>query len=158
MRTRGDLGNVPIADVPARSPQLWRSQVFETFDGTTWTAERIPAAVSGRGRVQLPPDPLDEGAAPAAERRTDTVRTLRGFTGLVLAPGTPTGITSGGRVIRLGAARVFIEDLSGYAVTTGAPETDSAVLATAGAAPDPDRRWLQLPDALPCRVAISPSR
>lgn len=152
MRTRGDLGNTPVADVPDDSPPLWRSRIYESFDGVQWTAEEGPPILVGRGRVVLPPDPLDHGVAPARATRTDDVRTLRGFNGHIFAPGTPVAVTTAGRVGVMPAARTLISADADYSVTSALPQTDPLVLATASG--NDDERWLQLPPALPDRVAV----
>jgi hypothetical protein len=152
MRTRGDLGNRPIAEVPASSPQLWRSRIYDTYDGVRWTADEGRGVAIGQGRIELPPDPLDEGVAPKGRRRTDDVRTLAGFDGLVLAPGTPVALDTSGRAAILGASQLLVQDRGGFTVTSALPETDAVVLAAAGGDDSVDGRWLQLPDRLPARV------
>ena len=151
MRTRGKLPTEPVAQVPADSPQLWRSRVYDNYDGTSWLADEGPLRPLGTGRITLPADPLDEGVVPAGSRRTDDVRTFVGFDGLVIAPGTPVALTTAGRAARVGAARLLVEDPGGFAVTSVLAQTDPETLAGA-AGTDPSGRWLQLPAALPDRV------
>lgn len=153
MRTRGDLGNRPVAEVPVDSPQLWRSGIYETYDGTQWNTRDAPSTMFRPGHVVLPPDPLDEGVRPAGPQRTDEVRVRAGFDGLVISPGTPVALMSSGRAGALGAARILVEDRSGFTVTSIQPETDPGAL-SAASGPDPDERWLQLPASLPARVGV----
>ncbi|MEP7053877.1 MAG: transglutaminaseTgpA domain-containing protein [Actinomycetota bacterium] len=160
MRVRGKLGSTPVAEVPADSPQLWRSRIYDVYDGVHWTAEEVRFATLGPGRVRLPADPWDGGVAPTGPVRTDAVRTLAGFDGLILAPGTPVEITSGGRATTLGAAQVFIDTRGGYVVTSVLPQTNPATLASApiGSTPDSTDDFgsfghpQQLPPGLPDRV------
>jgi transglutaminase-like putative cysteine protease len=152
MRTRGKLPTGPVAEVSDDSPELWRNRIYDTYDGTIWTASPSEVTALGRGVVQLPPDELDEGVPPAEQIRTDTVRRFQYYADdLVIAPGTPLVVRSDGRVWRAGAAMVRTESRSGFVVTSALPETDPGVLAGAEG-PDPGPRWLQLPASLPARV------
>lgn len=152
MRVRGDLGQIPVAVVPADSPQLWRASIYDIFDGITWTASEGPGATIEAGRVVLPPDPLDEGVVPSGLRRTDSVRILEGFDGSLIAPGTPVGLVSGGGSAT-GAARIELSGGQiGFEVASIQPQTNPATLALASGA-DPGDRWLQLPGSLPDRVS-----
>ena len=154
MRNRGDLGNRPVADVPADSPQLWRQRIYDSFDGVIWTApqSRVVPISRGRGRVLLPPDPLDEGAPPGDSTRTDYVRTAPGYESLIIAPGTPVAITGDGAVVTQGAAGLFrFGGAANFLVQSAAAQPDAGVLAEAEET-DPGERWLQLPANLPSRV------
>ncbi|MEO6714924.1 MAG: transglutaminaseTgpA domain-containing protein [Mycobacteriales bacterium] len=153
MRTRGKLPGARVADVPSDSPELWRGRIYETYRGSVWTAEEGPVTEIGRGSVALPPDPLDEGAAPTGAQRVDDVRKARAYGFEIISPGTPIAVTSGGRVFRAGAAMLFTEDDSGFVVRSAQPQTDPFVLSGATGS-DPDQRWLQLPAALPARIDV----
>lgn len=133
LTVRGQLGDRPLATVPVDSPQLWRGQVFGTYDGRAWTT-----TPSG-GRDTPPP-------APPGPTRTDRVT--------VLAP-TPT-LWTPGEPVRVEGAQVGFDDDAGiqpFGATRGYTVTSRVRPPADGAAAGPrDPRWLQLPEGLPQRV------
>lgn len=134
LSVRGQLGDRPLAKVPTDSPQLWRGQVFGTYDGRSWTTQ-----VSGDRDT---PPPVTAGPT-----RTDEIE--------MLAP-APSLWTPGEPVRVLGPFPVRYDDDGGillygaaqsYLVTSVVRREPGR--ATAGPA---DPRWLQLPERLPQRV------
>jgi transglutaminase-like putative cysteine protease len=145
MRVRGTLSDRPVIEVPADSPQLWRSQVFPFYDGLAWSADR--------GRESVPGPPWVVARSSAVDR-TDRV-VIRGRSdGTIWAPGTPVVVDAeagpGLVVDRLGVPSVA-GPISDYTVTSTPSPLDAAVLRAAPSAPAASR-WLQLPAALPDRV------
>ena len=99
LRVRGTLSDQPVFAVAANSPAYWQGTVFDTFDGTSWTAtgsagddaQLATAGGSGTGG-QLPTSALPV--------RTDTVRVLSpGGLDVVVAPGAPTAYSGPGAMV-----------------------------------------------------------
>jgi protein-glutamine gamma-glutamyltransferase len=161
LRMRGALPTTPVATVPFDAPQLWRDQVFATYDASGWTnpSDNLGLqSTSGPGTYDLP---AEAGTVPSLHQRTDTVRAAPG-TGQgvfpVLSPGQPTSIRAAVRPMRVAeGSYVFIRFADGgtYDVTSFGYD---ALVPRAGIAAGPDpgdlpnRQWTQLPSSLPIRV------
>jgi protein-glutamine gamma-glutamyltransferase len=137
LRVRGALSDRPVAVVPSGSPRLWRGQVYETYDGSSWQATRTPPVP-----VAGPPYAVATGDGPT---RTDDVRLATPGT-VLFAPGPVLEVDATGA----GVLRVDVDS----GVTTTSPvsayRVTSARQAPAADADDP--RWRLLPQALPGRV------
>ena len=85
LRVRGALSDQPVFAVAADAPVYWQGMVFDTFDGSSWTAT---------GAAAEPAQPV----APLPVR-TDTVRVLSApGLDVVVAPGVPTAYSGPGDV------------------------------------------------------------
>jgi protein-glutamine gamma-glutamyltransferase len=142
----GTPSDTPVLEVDSASPALWRSTVYDRYDGSRWTVGDRTG-----GRVPGPPFVLADATGPA---RTDLVRTSR-HDGTVWAPGAPLALVGDGMpgvfaddqgVVRLGGP------VDWYGVQSQLPVTDPAVLRAASGPDVDDPRWLQLPSGLPDRV------
>jgi protein-glutamine gamma-glutamyltransferase len=142
LRARGTLPDTPIAEVPANSPLLWRGVVLSHYDGVAW-----------RSRV----DGGWTDANPAASQpvRRDRVRLLRGFAGVLLAPGRPVDVAVDGRVVPVPGGYELREPEGGsypgaYTVTSAVTDPSAEVLRAASGS-DPELDETALP-TLPARV------
>lgn len=138
---RGDLPDVDVARVPAASPTYWRMNVLDAYDGTTWrsttTADETP---------NLRPAPADA---------TYEVEPLRGYSGVLMAPGPVVAVTP--RVGRtVGAHKSVQASVQPFAVTVhpypGVGSTDAGVVSDSGADDPADPRWTQLPGSVSQRT------
>jgi protein-glutamine gamma-glutamyltransferase len=132
MRTRGELPDTEVADVPLDSPTLWRGAVLNYYDGITWRAapdNTLGRAVAGGPHFLLPS--TDPTLGTGVERR-DVVRRKSGFDGVLLAPGQPTAVDVAGQVMHL-AGGFFVAQAGGdypddYTVTSRATDPPRAQL------------------------------
>ncbi|MGZ8612162.1 MAG: transglutaminase TgpA family protein [Actinomycetota bacterium] len=161
LRGRGRLSDEIV--FRARAPQalLWRGQVFDTYDGTTWTATEEPpyAVVQDFDDVfRIPPMPGDVEVGPH-RRVLATVFVARRQPNVVFAPYRATEVyfpTSSLRLDRSGAiaSPVYLEEGMVYSVVSQVPVTSPGLLRlsparwTRGAL----ERYTQLPAELPQRV------
>ncbi len=155
LRARGELGDEPVLEVPAGSPALWRGAIFDTYDGTRWTARAVTAQrLPGGPEFVLPPD-AGAGWAPlgGAALRFDEVRLRPGFGGVVVAPGDPARVWVDTGLARVGSgAWVLTGPVAGYTVGSVPTMHDPAMLRSASGADPADPRWLALPASLPPRL------
>lgn len=143
-RQAGELSSTAVLEVPSDSPALWRSGVYDSYDGRSWAAtERVVRQLPG------PPYSLPGSGR---DTRTDVVVT-HGHDGTVWAPGPvrelgparlPLAAADEEGTVRLAAPVPSYEVLSEIA-----PGVDDVV---PGVGADPGGRWLQLPRSLPPRV------
>ncbi len=156
LRVRGTLSSDPVLEVPADSPQLWRSTVLDVYDGSGWQSSRPGGRSLGTGPdYQVPL--ADEDVVPEGTTlRTDTVVLRTGANGAVVAPGEVTAVHSDvGHLIQLGTGLVLFDTagaLSTYTVTSVPEVLDPATLRAADGVDLRDRRWTQLPTNVPLRV------
>jgi transglutaminase-like putative cysteine protease len=156
LRARGALGSDPVLEVPADSPQLWRSSTLDMYDGTGWQSSRSGGrALSGGPDYAVPlatEDIVPDGTVP----RTDTVVLLSGDTGAVVAPGPVTAVhADSGHLIQLGTGLALFDwagPLASYSVTSLPEVLDPQRLRDSTADDLRDRHWTQLPATLPLRV------
>ncbi|MDP3711971.1 MAG: transglutaminase domain-containing protein [Mycobacteriales bacterium] len=144
LSTRGDLTDQPLIEVPADSPPLWRSGVYDTWDGRAWTTPGDLRRISG------PPFAV---AAPTGPTRTDDVRVERRAAGPVFAPGPVVSLEAGGRsAVVDGYGALQGSTSPGYRVTTSVVQPSVEVLRAATGPDETDPRWTALPSGLPQRV------
>jgi hypothetical protein len=155
LRARGSLSNQPVAVVPDASPPLWSDTVLPTYDGQTWSNDQSqPIRLAGGPPYSIPHPlyPLVSGLG-----RIYPVIVEQAFTGVVIAPGPITSITSSGQVMLAGGGSVVVLPSAGgqpqaYSVTAVPPVVDPATLQAATGSDPTDPAWLQLPAELPARV------
>lgn len=101
LRVRGDLPHDPVVFVAGDSPELWRSTVYDTYDGTTWLA--TPASGTGSFNavphgVVLPPPPA-EGSTNISPSATYSVVVTEKWDHVILAPGRVATVRAGSDVL-----------------------------------------------------------
>ena len=137
MSSRGDLPQAPVLEVPADSPELWRTAVYEGYDGRGWVV--APSSVA----VTAPPG--------RAASRSDAVVPRPGAGPVVAAPGVPVGLdvpvapAPGGLELRDGSSPHRVQSL---VVDRRAAQTSDVPVAGG----DGDARWTRLPATVPPRV------
>ncbi len=142
LSVRGELGERPLLEVPADSPELWRGAVYDTWDGAAWSAR----GGAPDDDVPGPPYVLED----VAPERVDAVTVLGPSDGTVLAPGRPVLLQgSAGRVRRTADGAVRGQSRGDYRVGSvrlpvPAPLRDGQDVQ--------DPRWLQVPGRLAPRV------
>lgn len=163
LRARGRLSDDIAFRVRATQAALWRAEVFDTYDGTTWTigdreTQILPAA-DASGSFRLPPTQVGEGFA-----TLDTVRLTQTFyvdtpqPNVLFAAATPSSVyfpSSGLRVDRYGSVRtpILLDEGMVYSVVSDVPVSDPWLLAQAGRMmPRGMERYLQTPEELPGRI------
>lgn len=137
-------GAQPVLEVPAGSPALWRSTVYDTYDGRSWSASR--------------PDLEGHDGEPytgsSTQERGDVVTTTA-HDGTVWAPGAVRWVVPFGRAAVLtdrdGAVRLT-EPVPAYEVAYDLPPQGLAAVPAGVGTDVDDPRWLQLPDTVPERV------
>ena len=81
MRTRGDLPDTEVAEVPVDSPVLWRGAVLDYYDGVSWRApsdSTYGTPLAGGPHFDLPTtDSNARHGRRAARRRTSACRVHR---------------------------------------------------------------------------------
>src|SRR4029079_14755678 len=120
MRTRGDLPNTEVADVPINSPSLWRGAVLDYYDGVSWRAPSDSSygrALTGGPDFELPTTDLTRGTGVP---RRDVVHPRSGVTGVLLAPGQPTAVDVSGPVLHLSGG-FFVSPAPGQDYTARSP-------------------------------------
>jgi transglutaminase-like putative cysteine protease len=143
LRARGTLPDTPIAVVPAESPRLWRGVVLSHYDGVAWRSR-----VDGRWNDPTP-------VAGPQQVRSDRVRLLGGFSGVLLAPGRPVNVAVDGRLAPVPGGYLLRASDGGaypsaYTVTSAGTDLPAKAL-RAASGPDPELGETFLP-ALPARV------
>ncbi len=142
LRVRGTLSDQPVFAVAADSPAYWQGTVFDTFDGSSWTA--TGAATQ--------PVPLTQPV------RTDTVRVLspRGLD-VVVAPGAPTAYSGPGEMVAAADGTALLAAVGTsppwtYQVSSVSTAANPVTLrAATGGDPD-DPKWTAVEPRLPARV------
>jgi transglutaminase-like putative cysteine protease len=163
LRARGHLSDDIAFRVRASQGALWRAEVFDTYDGTTWTigdreTQTLPAG-DAPGSFRLPPTQVGEGFA-----AIDTVRLTQTFyvdtpqPNVLFAAATPSSVyfPSGGlRVDRYGSVRtpILLDEGLVYSVISDVPVADPWLLQHVGREmPRGMERYLEVPVMLPDRV------
>jgi transglutaminase-like putative cysteine protease len=158
LSARGDLPTTPVVEVQAASPDLWRSNILQTYDGQHWDEG------TGSNPTQFVPDGAlipeslaGSGQAPLSAVRSFEVRPLQPSM-IVLAPGRMLAVIGGGRLFASASGWVVFADgefrtMPPYIVrSTVMPTVDSVVGFQPRGVDATDPRWLQVPAELPQRV------
>ncbi len=160
LRLRGRLSDALVMRVRAPQPALWRGQVYDTFDGTTWTAsdERQSLIPTGWGPPTFIPPAGPPGLAPE-EPVVQTFYVVGRQPNIVFGayrisqvyfPEGPLAVDSEGSV----RAPVLLEPETIYSVVSRLPVATPGMLRSAGRQEPADLvdRYTQLPTDLPARV------
>ena len=144
LRVRAQLSTQPVFAVSASSPSYWQGEVFDTFNGNSWTATGA-AGAAGDDAQQLPV-------------RTDTVQVLSsGGLDVVMAPGEPTAYSGPGEMVAGadGSALLSGGDTTTpwtYEVSSASPAASAAALSVATGSDPADPKWTAVEPGLPARV------
>ncbi len=157
LHMRGRLPNSAVASVPADSPDLWRDQVFASYDGAAWypTTPDVRDLTSGAaGTWTIPTEP---GTVAGAATRTDDVRPAVAAPPLVLSPGQPASVRVDTRPTRTSEGSYFLPPSGGggYAVTSygyDALQLPAGVAVARSTGDVTDPVWTRLPVSVPGRV------
>jgi transglutaminase-like putative cysteine protease len=164
LRVRGQLSDQPVFAVAASSPSYWQGAVFDTFDGTSWTATGAAGDDAQRATAATPGTAAhpSTSALPLTTPlpvRTDTVRVLapRGLD-VVMAPGAPTAYSGPGEMVAgadgtaLLAAGATTAPWT-YQVSSVSPASSTAALSGATGSDPSDPKWTAVEQGLPARVS-----
>jgi transglutaminase-like putative cysteine protease len=142
LRVRGALSDQPVFAVAADSPSYWQGTIFDTFNGTSWTATGAPAQpVTGTEAV-----------------RTDTVQVLSpNGLGVVLAPGAPTAYSGPGAMVAGADGTALLTAANTttpwtYQVSSASPAADPTSLRASTGSDPVDPKWTAVEPGLPTRV------
>jgi len=156
LRARGGLSHDPVLEVPADSPQLWRTTVLDLYDGSGWQSSQTGGRALGTGPDYQVPLAADDVAPAGAATRTDDVVLRSGWDGVVAAPGPVTTVHAAtGQLVQVGAGLALFDVAGGmpsYAVTTVPEVLDPATLRGATGPDAVGRAATELPTTLPARV------
>ena len=160
LRLRGRLSDALVMRVRAPQPALWRGQVYDTFDGTSWTGsdDNQTLVPTGWGPPVFIPPADPPGLAPESPL-VQTFYVVGRQPNIVFGayriaqvyfPEGPLAVDSEGSV----RAPVLLEPETIYSVVSRLPETTPSMLRSAGRrAPTVlAERYTQLPVDLPHRV------
>ena len=161
LRARGQLSNDIAFRVRSSQASLWRAEVFDTFDGSTWTigdttTTALPSLGGGDALMSQPVNPSDY--APTVQL-TQTFYIDSPQPNALFAAYRPDQIyfpAAGLRADRYDSVRspIFLDAGMVYSVVSNVPITDPQTLR--GAPPlsvPPHDAYLQLSDTMPQRVA-----
>ena len=148
---RGELSDQPVFAVAASSPSYWQGEVFDTFDGSSWTA-----TTSGTAALRVEPRPLSTSACLFALTRCGCSR--RSGLDVVLAPGAPTAYSGPGEMVAGADGTALVDggwcditlDVSGVVGKSGVERGNVCVLRRAAIRADP--KWTAVEPGLPTRV------
>ena len=164
LRARGRLSDQLVFRVRAPQAALWRAEVFDTYDGSTWTMadERtVDLQATGDDLSAQVPFPIIKRnmARPDAEiRMTQTFYIEVPQPNVLFGAAAVTQVyfpASGLKVDRAGSIRapILLDEGLVYSVESILPIIDSDRLdAASGSVPDRLAPYLQLPAGLPTRV------
>ncbi len=160
LRARGELSDTIVMRVRASQAALWRGQVYDTFDGTRWTASDQTTEV-----LPLSDDATSFALPTASETETATVPTRRVVQtfyvqtqqpNVVFGAATPERVffpANGLRVDRYGSIRspILLDPGLVYSVVSNVPAVGVDQLRAAVGDPVGLESYLQLPADLPAR-------
>jgi protein-glutamine gamma-glutamyltransferase len=160
LRARGRLSNRLVMLV--RSPQaaLWRGQVYDTFDGTTWTESDTTTTRIGGGQdgFTIPANDAPAGTSGGAHHLISTFYVQATEPNIVFAAYAPTRVYFPAAELSIGAGAsvrspILLEQGLVYSVVSDIPLDDPATLRNASGplAPDVLSLYTQLPSDLPQR-------
>lgn len=168
LRARAALSGTPVFVSDAAAPAYWQGEIYDHYDGTTWTVTPSRTTTWSRedeatsDRVSTSQD-LAEGdrTTPSGSvvTRTDAVEVMNARPlDVVFAPGQPVSYVGAGTVTSDAAGNVALNGAGvagrhSYQVESMQPAVAPAELASATGTDLTDARWLQLPAELPTRVA-----
>ena len=162
LRARGQLSDRIVMRVRAPQALLWRGQVYDTFDGTSWTAadtETLPVGHGFDESFELPA-PLEQSPYVDTHPVVATFYVNELQPNVVFAPYVPKQVYFPASTISVDRylsvrAPILLEPGTVYSVVSDVPETDPELLRLAP--PQWDERTLsrytQLPADLPARDA-----
>jgi len=162
LRARGHLSDRVAFRVRAPQALLWRGQVFDTYDGTTWTVsdQQTIAMSQTWDRSFGMPTLVDEPPGNLATQVLATVFVAERQPNVVFAPYLASEIYFPSATLatdRYASVRspIYLEDGMVYSVMSQLPAASPDVLRAASGTWDPALvgRYLQLPSGLPGRVA-----
>jgi transglutaminase-like putative cysteine protease len=158
LRMRGELPSDPVASVPAAAPELWRAQVFTTYDGASWYPAPADLSLLPASTAHTYVVPREPGS-PGPPTRTDTVLLAPTLpTALVLSPGQPTSITTSGQPARSSQGSYWFvrrgqgEDYQVASIGYDALHPRAGTKAGRDPADLTDAAWTRLPGTVPARV------
>ncbi len=168
LRSRGRLSNTIVMRVRAPQAALWRGQVYDTFDGTRWTASDetteplLPSSDDGSYGVGLRPD---DGRSPYALThrvvQTFYVQTQQPNVLFTAADAQTVYFPAGElRVDRYGSIRapILLDPGLVYSVISQVPVVTVADMRSSSGTVLGFERYLQLPADLPSRDAALAAR
>ncbi|HEX9122685.1 MAG TPA: transglutaminaseTgpA domain-containing protein [Actinomycetota bacterium] len=165
LRARGRLSDRIVMRVRTPQAALWRGQVYDTFDGTAWTASDTQTQTIGQDSIDQSfaiPAPAEGFGAPT--RRIVTTFYVAGREpNIVFSAFAPEQVffpTANLSIDAYGSLRspIYLEDGMVYSVVSQVPVTTPAILRGAIGTYDAAavRRYTQLPNDLPERdVALA---
>ena len=142
LRLRGALSNDAVFAVSVTAPSYWQGEIFDTFDGTNWTA------TSGTPVPTTSVEPT----------RTDIVHVLSARAlDVVFAPGEAVAYDGPGRVAADadGTSRLTGASIAPpwtYEVTSQTASASAATLRSASGSDPADLKWTAVEPGLPSRV------
>lgn len=167
LRARAPLSGTPVFISDAAAPAYWQGDIYDHYDGTTWTVtpsqtttwSRDDAASDGITMSQVLPE-ADRTTGPrSVVARTDDVEVMTAQPlNVVFAPGQAVSYVGAGAVSSDAAGNVTLNwagaaARQSYQVESIQPAIATAELASATGVDLTDSRWLQVPVELPTRVA-----
>jgi transglutaminase-like putative cysteine protease len=157
---RGRPDNTMVMRVKAPSPDFWRGQTFDRWDGRTWTqSDARPQALRGGPPIDVPATAGDD-AIRSGDEFVQTFYIERTGPNLVFGAHAPTQLYFPGRAVYQlddGAIRSATGMPSGtiYTVISKRPAVTAATLRSAETSATPDDivpRYVELPATTPDRV------
>jgi protein-glutamine gamma-glutamyltransferase len=143
LRMRGALSDAAVFAVSVTAPSYWQGEIFDTFDGTNWTA-----TTGSPSPTTLP-----------APTRTDAVHVLSAQPlDVVLAPGQAVAYDGPGRVAvnADGTSRLTGAGTAApwtYEVTSQTVTASAATLRSSTGSDPADQKWTAVETGLPSRVS-----
>jgi transglutaminase-like putative cysteine protease len=161
LRARGQLSDDVVFRVRTPFPQLWRAEVFDTYDGSLWTESRhhlIPLVSNDSGGYDVPGSGGFNGPT---KQLVQTFFIDQTQPNVLFGAGQPQTVYFPSGALRTNAdlsirAPIFLDQGLVYSVESAVPAmppADLAQLPPMRHVPDRgyDARYLQLPDELPQR-------
>ena len=161
LRARGVLSDDIVFRVRASFPQLWRAEVFDTYDGSLWTQSRqhlVPLVSNDSGGYDVPGS---DGFNGPTKPLVQTFFLEQAQPNVLFAAAQPQTVYFPSGALRTTAdlsirAPIYLDQGLVYSVESAVPDIPDAMLAQLPPMrPLPahgyDARFLQLPDELPQR-------
>ncbi|MGZ4114224.1 MAG: transglutaminase TgpA family protein [Actinomycetota bacterium] len=161
LRARGRLSDRLVMLVRSPQPALWRGQVYDTFDGTTWTESDDATTRIGAGDDKAFMIPMGSDATTASavgeHRVVTTFYVQTPQPNIVFAAYVPERVYFPAAQLAIGAglslrSPILLDRGLTYSVVSDVPVTDATTLrAAAGPVASDVSSYLQLPSDLPAR-------